>query len=72
MKKDEIYQFIKEFAEKENCVPTIRDICSGTGLKSTSSVQYYIVALIADGRLYGRENRVPAYGLTGYTLRRNS
>ena len=37
-KKDEIYHFIIAYMKENLISPTVREICDGVGLKSTSSV----------------------------------
>ncbi|MBR6923677.1 MAG: transcriptional repressor LexA, partial [Oscillospiraceae bacterium] len=37
-KQQLIYDFIKEWTKKKSYPPTVRDICAGVDLKSTSSV----------------------------------
>ena len=67
-KAKEVYDFIRDYAEEEGCVPTVREICDGVGLKSTASVHYYLKHLILTGSLIERPGKVPAYKLAGYEL----
>ncbi len=41
-KIDEAYDFIREYIHKNNSSPTIREICDGINVKSTSTVTYYL------------------------------
>ena len=63
-----VYDFIKKYAEAEDCVPTIREICEGTNIKSTSTVHNKINQLILLKKLENRGHKTPAYKLTGYKL----
>ena len=49
--KDRVYEYIVQYIQEHGYSPTIRDICAGVGLKSTSSVQGYIVRLLDEGKL---------------------
>ena len=40
-----MYTYIKSFAIQKGYLPTIREICIGVGLKSTSSVQQRMIRL---------------------------
>ena len=42
---DRVYQFVKEFIHENALSPSVRDICKGAGLKSTSSVHTYLKKL---------------------------
>ena len=50
-KQKNILNFINIFIEKHGYAPSIREICSGVNLKSTSTVQYHIEKLIKSGYL---------------------
>ena len=50
-KQKNILNFINIFVEKNGFAPSVREICSGVGLKSTSTVQYHIEKLINSGYL---------------------
>jgi repressor LexA len=41
-KQKNILNFINIFVEKNGYAPSVREICTGVGLKSTSTVQYHI------------------------------
>ena len=40
-KQKNILNFINIFVEKNGYAPSVREICTGVGLKSTSTVQYH-------------------------------
>ena len=46
-----IYTFILTYQEKEHRAPSVREVCYGTGLRSTSTVQAHINRMIRDGLL---------------------
>ena len=50
-KQKNILNFINIFVEKNGYAPSVREICTGVGLKSTSTVQYHIEKLINSGYL---------------------
>ena len=50
-KQKNILNFIDIFVEKNGYAPSVREICTGVGLKSTSTVQYHIEKLINSGYL---------------------
>ena len=50
-KQKNILNFINIFVEKNGYAPSVREICAGVGLKSTSTVQYHLEKLINSGYL---------------------
>ena len=50
-KQKNILNFINIFVEKNGYAPSVREICVGVGLKSTSTVQYHLEKLINSGYL---------------------
>ena len=50
-KQKNILNFINIFIEKNGYAPSVREICVGVGLKSTSTVQYHLEKLINSGYL---------------------
>lgn len=49
--KDKILKFIKEWIEVYKYAPTIREICKGVGLSSTSSGHRYLHKLKSEGSI---------------------
>ena len=47
--RDKILKFVKDEISSKGIPPSIREICSEVGLKSTSSVQYHLNKLEEDG-----------------------
>ena len=50
-KQKNILNFINIFIEKNGFAPSVREICEGVNLKSTSTVQYHLEKLIKSGLL---------------------
>lgn len=49
--KDYVYEFCKEFFQENLYFPTIREICDGVGLTSTSTVYYHLQNLEKMGKI---------------------
>jgi repressor LexA len=47
--KEKILAYIKQFIEQNKYAPTVREICQGVGLKSTSTVHGYLHKLKVAG-----------------------
>lgn len=53
-----VYEFILQYLDDNNYPPTVREICSKLGLKSTSTVQYHLKKLESQGLItFGGKNR---------------
>ena len=53
-----VYDFIVKFIDENNYPPTVREICSSLGLKSTSTAQYHLKKLESKGLIsFGGKNR---------------
>lgn len=50
-KLDQVYEFIKEYIDTKGIPPTIREIGQAMGVKSTSTVSYYLKKLAEDKRI---------------------
>ena len=48
---DRVYNYIRKYIRENNISPSVRDICSGVGLKSTSSVHSYLKQLDQLGKI---------------------
>ena len=48
---DEILEFIKDYIAEENMAPSVREICDGVGIRSTSTVHRYLHRLEEEGRI---------------------
>lgn len=49
--RDRVLNFIIEYMEEHQYSPSIRDICDGTGLRSTSTVYTHLINLEMDGEI---------------------
>ena len=52
-----IYTYVLSYQEREHHAPSVRDICLGIGLKSTSTAQGHIDRMIRDGLLTRLDGR---------------
>lgn len=50
-KVDETYVFIKNYLNEKGYPPTIREICKGIDIKSTSTISYYLKKLEEENRI---------------------
>ena len=64
-KDREMYEWIKDFMLKTGFCPSIREICSGMGIKSTNTVHNRIEKLLAYGLLVRKSEASPVYRLAG-------
>ena len=64
-KEKEIYQYISECLEKNGYAPSVRDICSAVGIKSTSSVHEYLRRLETKGYIKKSSGKSRALSLEG-------
>ncbi len=49
--RERVYNFIVEFIKKNGYSPSVREICVGTDLKSTSSVYMHLLKLEDEGKI---------------------
>lgn len=56
-RKMEILRCIRTYTDNKGFPPTVRELCSMTGLKSTSSVHNYLVQLKEDGLIDTAESK---------------
>lgn len=48
---DDVLAFIKTYIASENMAPSVREICEGCGIRSTSTAHRYLHLLEAEGRI---------------------
>lgn len=60
---DKLYNCIKDYFEKNNYQPTIRELCDMMGVRSPSTVFYYLEKLEAQGRIKKSNNKSRAIEL---------
>ena len=68
-KQKNILNFINIFVEKNGYAPSVREICTGVGLKSTSTVQYHIEKLINSGYIQKNYKKSRALTVNSQTLK---
>lgn len=56
-RKDEILIFVKEYIAENGYSPSVREICKGVGLSSTSSVHRYLREMMEDGQIANKKNK---------------
>ena len=58
-KRQEIYEYLRDFAAENGYPPTVREIMHAVGLRSTASVHYHLAELERSGRISvdGSKNR---------------
>lgn len=61
-----VYDFLVDFFTKNGYAPSVREICSGVGLKSTSTVYGHLLALENEGKIEMKEKVTRAIKLVGY------
>lgn len=67
--KERIYNFIIDYTSEHLYSPSIREICDGVGLRSTSTVHSHLLGLRNEGKLdYEGVRRIT---LRGFRLERN-
>lgn len=49
---EEILDYIRDYIESENMAPSVREICEGCGISSTSTVHRYLHYLESEGRIH--------------------
>ncbi len=61
---EEILAFIKDFIRTENLSPSVREICEGVGIRSTSTVHRYLHRLEEEGYLHMADGKNRAIVVT--------
>lgn len=64
--KDKIYNVLVEFMQKNGYAPSMREICAGTYLSSTSSVYSHLVTLEDEGKIQIKKKSNRAIKIIGY------
>lgn len=68
-KREEIFAFLSDYIAEHNYAPSVREICSATGLSSTASVYYHLQALAQEGKIALDESKKRAITLLSAPLR---
>lgn len=64
-REEEVLEFIKRYMKREGTTPTIREICEGIKLNSTSSVHTYFQRLVDKGYIKQYEKGSSRYSVKG-------
>lgn len=62
-KREEIFAYLTDFMAEHSYAPSVREICTATGLSSTASVYYHLQALAQEGRIALDESKKRAITL---------
>ena len=61
-----VYDYIVEYMTDNGYAPSVRDICMGVGLKSTSTVYHYLEILVDLGKIEMKELSPRTIKVVGY------
>lgn len=65
-----IYDFLVQFITENGYSPTIREICTGTGLHSTSTIYNHLMTLEIMGKIHTKERKSRTISLVGYQYKK--
>ena len=65
--RKKIYDFLAE----NGYSPSIREICEGIGIASTSSVHHHLSVLQDMGKIHMKENKTRAISIVGYEFKKS-
>ena len=57
--RQKVYDFLVEFITENGYAPSVREICVGTGLKSTESVYNHLLKLNDEGKIKMKQGYSP-------------
>ena len=66
--REKVYKYIVDYMTENQYAPSIREICKGVGLKSTSSVHMYLMSLKKAGLIDFSFDQARTIKLIGYKL----
>ena len=61
-----IYDFLVKFITENGYSPSIREICEGTGLHSTSTIYKQLMTLEMMGKIHTKERKSRTISLVGF------
>lgn len=61
-----IYDFLVKFITENGYSPSIREICEGTGLRSTSTIYNHLMTLEMMGKIHTKEHKSRTISLVGF------
>lgn len=59
-----VFEYIEDFCKKNNFPPTVREICDGLMIPSTSTVYYYLQTLEKEGYILKNDGKMRAIEVT--------
>lgn len=60
--KYRVYEYIIDYLMENICYPTVREICLGVGLSSTSTVHHHLQSLDEEGLISYEDGRIRVKG----------
>ena len=63
-KEEQVYNYVKSFIETDGYAPSVRDICHGLGIQSTSTIHHILHSLEAKGCIALADGKSRAIRLT--------
>lgn len=64
--RERVYSFLVEFIKRNGYSPSVREICVGTDLKSTSSVYMHLLKLEDEGKIQMKKKSTRAIKVIGF------
>lgn len=64
--RERVYNFIVEFVKNNGYAPSVREICTGTDLSSTSSVYAHLLKLEDEGKIEMKKKSTRAIKVIGF------
>ena len=65
-RREQIYNFLVDFVKKNGYAPSVREICTGTDLSSTSSVYMHLLKLEDEGKIQMKKKSTRAIRVIGF------
>ena len=65
-RREQIYNFLVDFVKKNGYAPSVREICTGTDLSSTSSVYMHLLKLEDEGKIQMKKQSTRAIKVIGF------
>ena len=65
-RREQIYNFLVDFVKKNGYAPSVREICTGTDLSSTSSVYMHLLKLEDEGKIQIKKKSARAIKVIGF------
>lgn len=65
-RREQVYNFIVEFMKKNGYAPSVKEICIGTDISSTSNVYTHLLKLEDEGKIKMKRKTTRAIKVIGY------